>query len=71
LSTFKYIYYIGYYRLASAQIELQQYDDAEATVTSALTIEPGNEVSESKQFTSIMTSSFTYFIVTTIHGRHR
>jgi len=43
-----YLYYdiIGYYRLASAQIELQQFDDAETTVVSALTIEPGNEVSD-------------------------
>lgn len=34
----------GYYRLSSAQIELQMYDDAETTLRAALTLEPGNEV---------------------------
>mmetsp|Transcript_30969 Transcript_30969/g.52349 ORF Transcript_30969/g.52349 Transcript_30969/m.52349 type:complete len:259 (-) Transcript_30969:252-1028(-) len=34
----------GYYRLASAQIEMQKYDDAETTIRAALTLEPGNEV---------------------------
>jgi tetratricopeptide (TPR) repeat protein len=32
----------GYYRLSSAQAELQLFDDAEATLKAALTIEPGN-----------------------------
>lgn len=36
----------GYYRLSSAQIELQQFDDAEATLKAALAIDPGNRMSE-------------------------
>jgi hypothetical protein len=32
----------GYYRLSSAQAEMQLFDDAEATLKAALTIEPGN-----------------------------
>ncbi len=31
----------GYYRLAQAQIELSQLDDAEATIIAALKIDPG------------------------------
>jgi tetratricopeptide (TPR) repeat protein len=34
----------GYYRLSSAQTELQLFDDAEATLKAALALEPGNEV---------------------------
>ena len=31
----------GYYRLASAQTEMQKFDDAETTLRAALTLEPG------------------------------
>jgi hypothetical protein len=31
----------GYFRLSSAQIELQKYDDAEITINAALRIDPG------------------------------
>lgn len=34
----------GYYRLASSQIELNKFDDAEITVKGALSLEPTNEV---------------------------
>lgn len=33
----------GYYRLANAQTELQQFDDAETTLKAALTLDPGSE----------------------------
>jgi hypothetical protein len=34
----------GYFRLSSAQAELQKFDDAEATLRAVLTIEPGNDI---------------------------
>jgi len=34
----------GYFRLATAQAELKQYDDAIATLQDGLSIEPGNEL---------------------------
>jgi len=37
-------YIKGYYRLSSAQTELQLFDDAETTLKAALTLEPGSEV---------------------------
>ncbi len=37
-------YIKGYYRLSSAQAELQLFDDAETTLRAALTMEPENEV---------------------------
>jgi tetratricopeptide (TPR) repeat protein len=37
-------YIKGYYRLSSAQAELQLFDDAETTLRAALTMEPDNEV---------------------------
>lgn len=37
-------YIKGYYRLSSAQTELQLFDDAETTLKAALTLEPESEV---------------------------
>jgi hypothetical protein len=37
-------YIKGYYRLSSAQTELQLFDDAETTLKAALTLDPGSEV---------------------------
>lgn len=34
----------GYYRLATAQAELKQFDDAETTLRAALALEPGNYI---------------------------
>lgn len=34
----------GYYRLATAQMELKEYDDSEATIRAALVLEPNNEI---------------------------
>lgn len=34
----------AYYRMATAQSEMKQWDDAETTITAALLLEPGNEV---------------------------
>ena len=34
----------GYYRLSSAQLELKLFDDAEATLKKALSIEPGDSL---------------------------
>jgi tetratricopeptide (TPR) repeat protein len=37
-------YIKGYFRLSSAQTELQMFDDAETTLKLALSLEPNNEV---------------------------
>jgi tetratricopeptide (TPR) repeat protein len=34
----------GYYRLSSAQLEMQLFDDAETTLKAALSLEPGNYI---------------------------